>query len=196
MDIYFVRHAETDKNTKGIVHDRGDEEMLNRNGLIQVQKLATALSGKGIIKLYCSSEKRTVQTAHLLSGEMGIPYEISELLRERDWGELSGKPWSEIEDKLRVMTIEERYEFKQLGGESWREMEERAIKGLAYAITETHNNLAIITHYGVLRALMPRLKHESTETSLKYNFENASITHVVFDNGTFTVRNENLTSHL
>jgi broad specificity phosphatase PhoE len=103
--------------------------------------------------------------------------QIAPELAERNWGELSGKPWVEIEVHLKPLSLEDRYNFIPPAGESWKAMDERLGKFLAELKTQSYKVVAVITHEGAMRALVPILKNEPKEKSLDYHFDNASVNH-------------------
>ena len=59
-----------------------------------------------------------------------------------------------------------------------------------------YQNVAIFTHGGALRGLMPILENAPKESSFQYNFNNASVTIFDYDDGKYTEIAVNDTSHL
>lgn len=93
------------------------------------------------------------------------------------------------------MAIEDRYKFVPPNGESWEQMEDR-LKTAVRLIRSGEGTAAIVSHGGALRGLMPILKEEPLETSLGYDFKNASVTIFDDDGARLNVTLENDTSHL
>lgn len=180
MRIYFIRHGETDTNVSGKLHSSGDLRELNETGIEQMKKVSGVLKKVEIERIYSSKEKRAVESAKILSDVIGKPVIQIEGMQERNWGEFTGKPWSEVAKVLEPMSLQERYEYIPENGESWREFEERLIKTLNKIVYDNNGgNIAIVTHGGAIRALMPYLLGTGREESYKYDPDNASIT--VFD---------------
>lgn len=196
MRIIFVRHGETKVNTEGTIHVTNDTSELTARGITQISKSIPVLKRNNITKIYCSPEKRAIQSAKLASLKLNIPLKIINELRERNWGDWEGKKWTEVSTILEKMSLNERFEFIPPNGESWQQMERR-LKALLRKITSgSELCVAVVTHAGSLRGLMPLLKNKERSISLKYDFENASITIFDFVNNHFNEVAVNDTSHL
>lgn len=100
MKLMLIRHGLTDTNVSNLTHKTGDEVGLNKTGKDQIIKTASAIKKYSPNKIYCSPEKRSVQSAKIISKDLGIDFEIADDLRERNWGDWEGKLWSEIEAVL------------------------------------------------------------------------------------------------
>jgi len=175
--LIFVRHGETEKNTKGVLHDSFDQEMLNSKGRQQIKVTAAYLKQFNPMLIFSSKEKRAIESGEILSKELAIPFEKVGNLHERNWGKLSGKPWFDIKAILGPMTLEKRYNFVPQGGESWKTFETRLINAVKKIVTDNPNkSLAIVTHGGAIRALMPFLLGAHKEESFKHDPDNASVT--------------------
>ena len=191
-----MRHGQTKVNVAASVHRKNDEATLDETGEEQAHKLAIACYQEGLQELFCSPELRAQQTAEILAAELGLkPIELAEF-SERNWGDWSGKPWSEIQSQLDRMTLQERYEFIPLNGESWKAMEGRLHHGLGTLTKSDHSVVGVVTHGGALRALMPITKDQPKESSFQYDFLNASITIFDFDDGKWTLIRQNDVTHL
>ncbi len=73
------------------------------------------------------------------------------------------------------MDLKERYTFVPPNGESWELMNHR-LKVALETIGSTNKNVAVVTHGGAMRALMPLLMDMPKEHSFQFDFDNASIT--------------------
>jgi len=195
MKILLLRHGETDTNLRGLTHKRGAQEGLNKTGQEQARHLADVCKSHGVQALYSSPELRATETARIISKEIGLEPLILEDLAERHWGAWEGHPWSDIVARLRPMSIQERYTFVPPNGESWEQMERRLKKMIAI-IQSKSTTAAVITHGGALRALMPALKGEPLDTSLQYDFRNASVTIFADKSGALSLALENDVTHL
>jgi broad specificity phosphatase PhoE len=193
----LCRHGETDTNVGGGTHVPGSEVRLNETGLRQASQLATVAVEHNVQAIFASPEKRAIETAQFAGEPLGIQPVVIDDLRERDWGDWNGEPWSTIEAKLVHKTLDERYTFVPPHGESWKQMDQRLEQAVDKIVSESKVNVMIVTHGGALRALVPRLKHEELIKSLSYNFDNASVTAFSFSPpDTHTVLIENDTKHL
>jgi broad specificity phosphatase PhoE len=193
--IFFIRHGETKVNARGLMHKTIDKTALSNGGLKQVELLANAL--KNIDVIYSSNEKRCVQSARILGEKMSIKVNIIDGFQERNWGELSEKSWCEIENIIGKFDFKQRYEYVPPGGESWRGFESRLLKTLELIMKENEGKtIVIVTHGGVIRALMPTFLQKVKQESYKYDPENASITEVEYDDGKWKLIRVNDVRHL
>ncbi len=190
-----MRHGETEKNVDNLTHKHGEDTELNSKGRDQAAQLAAVCKRHNIHKIFCSPEARAVQTAHIIGSELDIRPIVLEGLTERDWGDWEGQPWSEIEAQLSQLSLDERRRFVPPHGESWEQMENRLLSSIDVILQE-NDSVAVVTHAGALRALMPPLKREPLENSFSYEFDNASVTIFRQKNGMLTQTLENDTSHL
>lgn len=88
--IFLVRHGETVDNARQIMQGQTHGE-LNEMGLKQAQEVAARLSSEAIDAVVASDLHRAIQTAEIIAKPHGLPVETTPLLRERDWGEFTGR---------------------------------------------------------------------------------------------------------
>lgn len=174
--LVLVRHGETAKNSQGILHTSFDNETLNTKGISQINQAAKYLSTYKLNCLFSSKEKRAIESAVILSEKLDIPFSEVTNLHERNWGDLSGKPWSEIRAILDSLSFNERFTYRPPNGETWQEFEYRLVETIKkLVIRNKGKNLAVVTHGGAIRALMPFLRNLPKEESFNYDPHNASI---------------------
>jgi broad specificity phosphatase PhoE len=196
-ELLLCRHGETDTNAQGNTHIPGGEVQLNEVGQRQAAQLAAVAAAHDVQAIFASPEKRAIETAQIVGHSLTIEPIIIGDLKERDWGDWNGEPWSTIEAKLMHKTLNERYTFLPPHGESWEQMDQRLKEAVDTIMSKAKGNVMIVTHGGALRALVPRLKHEELIRSLSYNFHNASVTSFSFSPPeTYTLLTENDTTHL
>lgn len=80
MDIYLVRHGQTDGNLASR-HQHPDTP-LNEVGILQAQEVAAKLLKYNPTHLISSKQKRAVQTAQIISKQIGLVAEVSDDLIE------------------------------------------------------------------------------------------------------------------
>ena len=195
--LVLVRHGETEINKNNLTHKTGDAELLNATGELQIQKTAERLKELKPVKVYSSKESRAVHSGEIISKTLEIELESIDGMQERNWGDLSGKPWAEIQKVLEPMSLEERYTYTPPNGESWQTFEARLIKTVSEILEKNKGeNIVIVSHGGAIRALMPFLLGVPKVESFKYNPDNASVT--VFSKEGTVLKQEmiNDTTHL
>lgn len=197
--LILVRHGETKTNVRGKIHKYLDSEQLTVNGVAQIEKTSEALREHNPFAVYCSKEKRAIQSAKIISEKLEIPlFEVSGL-EERNWGDYAGLSFQEIKERAGMdkMSFEERYTFHPPSGESWKETEERLLKVLNEILSENKDkNIILVTHGGSIRIYMPTLLRVNKEESYKYDPVNASISIFDYQNGKFSKVIYNNTSYL
>jgi len=89
--FFLVRHGLTDDDLPG--HDVVSgwlEVPLNSQGRINARRAARLLRTKDITSITSSDTKRALQTAHIISEELGLPVIESDKLRSWNMGEMQG----------------------------------------------------------------------------------------------------------
>ncbi len=107
MNLYILRHGQTDYNLMGKFQGQVDIE-LNENGIKQAQETAKELSTIQFNKVFSSPLSRAVQTAELVTrSEITLDSRIT----ERSFGLLEGKEsiadYEERVEEYQIETIED-----------------------------------------------------------------------------------------
>ena len=89
MDIYLIRHGETDYN-KGRRLQGVTDIPLNARGIELAEKTAEGLRGIPFDRIYSSPLIRARRTAEIIRGERDIPIEETEGLSEISFGDYEG----------------------------------------------------------------------------------------------------------
>src|SRR3989344_5853136 len=191
MKILFIRHGQTVINIDGKVHKVNDDAGLTDLGRKQAEMLAGACKRQGVGAIYSSPETRAMETARIIGEKLEVQPVIETGLAERDWGNWSDQTWQEVQQRLEAMSIRERFSFSPPQGESWAQMEKRLMEALNKIVEQSHKVIAVITHSGAMRALMPVLHGNPKDISFKYEFHNGSITIFNYENGQWHSVREN-----
>lgn len=163
MEIYLVRHGETDWNVQGRLQGREDIP-LNGDGRNQAIACGVALSEAGFTAIYSSPLSRARGTADEIALYHACKVIPDALLTERDYGKLSG------------MTKEQRdaWEARGLpnGVEPWRALAGRAMAAVDRCAREYGENdrIALVSHGAWINSVLAVLsRHEigSGKTQLK-----------------------------
>ncbi len=149
--IFLVRHGETDWNRQKIWQgQRGPG--LNTNGRDQIENTALKLKNAGITEIYSSDVKRAVETAQIISGSLGLDFITNPAFRERDMGDYTGLPESEVLKRNPGLEFQNGF----LGSndlptvEKWDSFVNRIIDGLQDILSDLEGNKAVVTHGGVI----------------------------------------------
>lgn len=158
MDIYLLRHGETDWNKKRLLQGHTDT-LLNEKGRRQVEETARKLADLGIRMdaIVASPLKRAGESAAIAARVLGYPQEkivVEELLIERGFGEGEGMVLEEMKARFPDRDCP--------GMESKEALIERA--GLALRkITETFGDVErvlLAAHGAILFALLEAASEE------------------------------------
>ena len=149
MSLILVRHGETALNAARILQPA--DTPLSERGLLQAAAVAKRLAGHGIAGIMSSDLPRTMQTAQALAEATGVPITTTELLRERDYGDLRGRPYDGL--GFNPLTMDE----APPGGESAEDFHRRVEKAFALAVrmrAALGGPLAVVTHGLEVRAIL------------------------------------------
>ena len=150
--FWFLRHGETDWNTKDLSQGNVDIP-LNENGLAQARSAALLLRDRGIRTIVSSPLSRARVTAEIAAAQLGLPVEVDVGLREVSFGVKEGEPMAEwfAHWVAGEMTPE--------GAESFPDLTRRAIAAVNRCVTRTPLVL-VVAHGALFRALRGAMGHE------------------------------------
>jgi probable phosphoglycerate mutase len=151
MAIYLVRHGETPGNAARIVQK--PDIPLSSDGVDQARRVARRLAGERIGQILSSDLTRAAMTAELVRQATGAPLGFDSLLQERNFGDVRGTPYAELDFDLFAP------DYDPPCGESWKRFEARMDEAWALiqrAAEECRENLAVITHGLVCRSVVTR----------------------------------------
>ena len=149
MTIYLIRHGKTEANEKHLycgstdlsLSDTGKEELRSIHYDIQSVRFLT------------SGMKRTNETLQILFGD--VPYETDPRFREVDFGIFEMHRYDQLKDtpEYQVWLAGDNESNVPPEGESGKQMKERVLA----AFSEIQEDTCIITHGGVIAAIMEHL---------------------------------------
>ena len=165
--LLVIRHAQSTMNASGLWQGQADPP-LSAWGRRQAERLAAALAHVGIRRLVASDLRRARETADILARVLVCPLELDPDLREMDVGVWSGRPHAEIAQRWPRAHARLRagdWDVRPPGGETRREVRARAERALRRHLAGSTSSgaLAVVTHLGVLRALVSETRLENAE---------------------------------
>lgn len=176
MNIYLIRHGETDWNLQGKLQGREDIP-LNNNGILQAKLCGRALKNSGIkIKSIITSPLlRAKETAQILGSTLAIErILVEEALIERDFGDLSGLVYDKKKHYDTFGTEE--------GIEPFEELCSRLINCLkSYTEDEYGDDIIMVSHGAAINAVIAYLT-EGKMGSGKTRLKNTSINKITYKN--------------
>lgn len=192
MNLYFVRHGESEANVLRVISNRGLVHGLTDKGRNQAQALAERMAGLNLSHIYTSPLLRARQTAAIIAEQCGLVSVTTDALLEYDCGSLEGRSdadaWQQHDAFAASWLIDQRWDNKPDGGESFNDIRARFIPFVT-GLTTTHPNpdsqIALVAHGGLYRLMLPLLlsnvDQEFVET---HGIANTAVIHVVAEEGT------------
>jgi len=126
---------------------------LNERGLAQAALVAERLGSLGYAHILSSDLLRARLTAEALHRQSGVTLEQSELLQERNFGDLRGTPYSELETDPFV------HDYLPPNGENGEMFHARVARAFNVVVArrrELPGTLVVVTHGLVVRAMVER----------------------------------------
>lgn len=153
MKLIAIRHGETNLNKENRLQgSKGPNEGLNESGREVIENLRNSLLLVPEI-IYASPLQRTQETANILNKRFDVGIVLSEALMERDFGTLSGKLRTEINQQLVEDDLEGHYDYRPYGGESVEEVTTRVSQFIESLRLHKEEIVMLVTHRGIIRIL-------------------------------------------
>ena len=169
---FLVRHGETDWNKEDRVLGFTDKR-LNEAGIKQAEATADFLRDKHIDLIISSDLARTKETAEVIAKATGAEVVLDRSFREMNFGSLEGMFIPEVNQKYGGF-LDRRY--RDLGGEIFEEVEERAMRALhKHRKDHGHKNIVIVSHGALLGLVIKNIRKIDHAKSTGLNIGNAEV---------------------
>jgi probable phosphoglycerate mutase len=172
--IQLIRHGETPGNAKRVV--QSPDTPLSERGFEQARQLAARLTGDRLGGILASDLARAAMTARCIEEATGVAVAFEPLLQERNFGDLRGTPYAELEVDLFAPDL------MPPGGESWQTFHarvDRAWQRILQQAARCEGDLAVVTHGLVCLSLTTRLTQLPHDADPELaGFANASVTSI------------------
>jgi 2,3-bisphosphoglycerate-dependent phosphoglycerate mutase len=188
--LFLIRHGETEGNALRIV--QRPDIPLSPRGVAQAERLARRLAAEGVARIVASDYARALTTAEHVRQATGAPLTVEPLLRERNFGDLRGRPYSELGFDMFEP------DYAPPNGESWPVFHarvDRAWARIQELAAGTAGDLAVVTHGLVCRSLAARHLVLADGEQAPERWENTSLTIVDWP-APWRVRLLNCVAHL
>lgn len=202
LQIYFIRHGQTEWNTQGMMQGRNNSP-LTQKGRDQAKKLGEHLKTEEFDVIYSSPLGRAMETTELILGDSKKEILPIDEFKEIAMGKVEGIPKEEFE----LTYPEEYYNFWHDGtkydptayqGESYEEVLDRAKKGLD-KLSKLYSNgkIMVVTHGVMLKAICNVVLEKGISEFTKQPVpENTSVTVINYKDGHFEIEKFSMTDHL
>ena len=198
MEIYILRHAETDYNKKGIIQGSEVDSNINSTGILQSDKFYSKYKDIEFDKVFVSNLKRTYQTVKNFIEINNIPFEKLKEFNEISWGVNQGKN-DDIKDykKLIDTWLDGELDNKFERGESPNEMVIRLVEGFKYIISHNLERVLLCIHGRALRILLSEVLDKDLTKMDKYPHSNTGLYIMKYvDEENVRIMKSNLRDHL
>lgn len=177
--IILVRHGQDEDNRNNILNGHRDTKLTDL-GIAQAKIAAQKLKNEKVDVIISSPLRRAVETASIISQELKITgIYTKELLKERNFGILTGKSKSDIQKlSKKILPVNSIDYFTEAdGAESFQDLYKRAQCFLDKIMKECPNRVIVAVTHGDIGKMIKAAYHSLTwEEGLKTDyFENAGI---------------------
>jgi probable phosphoglycerate mutase len=199
-DVLLVRHGETAWNVERRIQGHTDVPLSPR-GVEQSGLLAERLARSPPARIVSSDLGRALETAREVGRRLGLPVEADPELREQDLGTWQGLTGEEAKARDPELYAARFLAFdpaaRPPGGETRAEMAERAWRALErHAAPGLPGPLLLVTHGGIVSALLYRVLGIPLSTPRRFQLPNAAITTLLWTRGAWRVATLNDVGHL
>ena len=164
MELHLIRHGQTNWNEERRVQGQSESE-LTELGIEQAKGLGQKISQLRFDKIFCSSSKRTRQTAEHAFPQFQQNIEYLDSLREIFLGPWEGHLYADIEvqqpDSYRHFW-EEPHLFNVEGAESFFDLQDRAVGAVTPMIEAfPQKQVAIVSPGALIKAFLSHVEGRS-----------------------------------
>lgn len=178
--IFFIRHAESVANTKGIYQGQSFDTELSSLGKIQAKKLARRLNNQQLSKVIVSPLKRTYLTGKAIATDCKARLEIEPKIIETNHGIWEGMKKSEIQTrfaKLYKLWQEDPSQVTFPKGEAFKDTVKRVEDWFRlFILKNKERRIAIVTHDNILRVIFCHLLSKPMKSMWEFTIDPAAIT--------------------
>lgn len=187
MNLYIVRHGETEENIKKTYY--GDIDCkLTLNGIRQAELAGEKLKHIIFDKAFCSEKLRAKETLKRIGNMKN--YILDSRLNERSFGIFEGKNYEELQRSFKSEYDEWTKDWKNYcpeNGESFLQVYHRVKNFMDDLKKESAENILICTHGGIIRAIYAYILEGNLDTYWRFNSKNADISIIKLEYGYFYI---------
>ena len=176
--LLLVRHGLTDWNNIHKFQGRTDIP-LNNAGLEQAEKTARRIEKWQVDAVYTSPLSRALQTADIIAARFQKKPVVLDDLTEVNFGTWEGLLFREQLEKNNeslLKWIADPFFYTPPGGEEWDAISQRIERAVSAVMGSEHRHIVIVSHGGIIRALLVALLGLDPHTVWKIKFANCSLT--------------------
>lgn len=185
MQIFLVRHGETDWNLQGRCQGVTDVD-LNDRGRRQAEEIAGYLNSEKIHAIYSSDLKRALKTAEIIGGACNLQVTVDGDFRELDHGAFEGLTFADIRASYPDFLKKWRTEPAALlipGGERLVDVEKRTWKAME-RIPRGHSSdktVVVVSHNFPILAVLCRISGTPLDEYRSFRVDPCGLNRIGYD---------------
>jgi broad specificity phosphatase PhoE len=190
MSIILVRHGETPLNAARVL--QFPDTPLGERGLAQARALAKRLTLISPVAILASDMSRAWMTAEAIASATGLPIRPSKLLHERNFGDLRGRRFDELDHNPIAA------EHGAPNGESMAVFRARVIQAFDEILAMRaglSGDLVVVSHGLVIRVILGELVRRPEGVAAPEHLGNTSVS-IIGADAPFRTRLIDCTAHL
>lgn len=188
--LLMVRHGHTEATEKGLLYT-DPAAKLTAKGEEQAVAVASWIGKHKPEMVLCSTAKRVVDTANIVSRELKLEPVIYEGLEEWHVGDWEGRSYLDIKKKdpdVYALWSQDPIGNRAPGGESIVDLCERARIRLSQLLIEFEGKrIALVTHSGIIRAILVHALGMDVQNFWRLSIPVGSVSRVDFSKNFATV---------
>ncbi|MDA8383679.1 MAG: histidine phosphatase family protein [Betaproteobacteria bacterium] len=171
MNVYFMRHGQTNYNVRGLCNDDPSRDVhLTAQGVQQAEGAAQALREVPIEAILVSRLPRTRQTAEIVNRYHGVPITAVAALDDVHTG-CEGRPVAMHREALRCDPMHARVD----GGETLAEHKRRVFQFIDRLKARPEHTILVVAHEETLRVATAYFRGVPDEAMWRLHFDNADV---------------------
>jgi alpha-ribazole phosphatase len=176
LKLTFIRHTSLQIES-GICYGQSDIDVA-ASFASEVESTQSKLANSAFDVVYCSPLQRCVKLAEAL--DFGEPIEDSRLM-ELNFGDWELRAWDDIPRDIFDTWAHDYANKAPPSGETFSQLQQRGIHFLDEILSRHKNeNIAIITHGGMIRALLAHVLNMELKGLFRFTIDYGSVTQLDF----------------
>ncbi len=168
MLIYFMRHGETNYNTRLLCNDDPSKDVhLTEQGIQQANIIAEKLKDKNIEKIFVSELPRTRETAEIVNQHHQAIIVVNSLINDIVTG-FDSLPVADYQQSVSHDPLH----AKPKGGESLLEYKQRVLEFIHWLENQSYDSVLVVAHEETLRVISAYFNRLADEEMPKLHFDN------------------------
>ena len=178
--IIFLRHAQSENNTKRILAGRTEGVHLTKAGIEQAESIAKYLKPLDISAIYSSPIERASHTAEIIAKNNSFDYELDDRITEIDMGKFTRMNYDDMFAKygnIFLKFYENDPVIAEHEVETFLEVQRRILDMVTHVVEKHKNeNVILVTHMDPIKSMLSIVMDLKPKTLFELIIANASLT--------------------